>query len=193
MDAGTVAQHSVDEAGVRARLPPDGAVHPLSRRPSRPASPSTRTGAAEQRATTQDTGATSPTSSFAPTEVVFEAASTILLGMDNVNNGDPQFRGSRPTRQIAEEARRATGYIPGPTAAGADGGYATRLSAAFGGCAGAVVLDASESKSRGGGGGAADQEQLPARPYADGAGPGTRPLGYAGEQPGRHGRRSVGT
>ena len=61
------------------------------------------------------------------------------------------------------------------------------------GCAGAVVLDASESKSRGGGGGAADQEQLPARPYADGAGPGTRPLGYAGEQPGRHGRRSVGT
>eukprot|EP00439_Symbiodinium_sp_Y106_P022390 s7166_g2.t1 len=102
-----VAQHSVDEAGV-----------------SRPASPSTRTGAAEQRATTQDTGATSPTSSFAPTEVVFEAASTILLGMDNVNNGDPQFRGNRPTRQIAEEARRATGYIPGPTAAGADGGYA---------------------------------------------------------------------
>ena len=49
---------------------------------------------------------------------VLEAASTILLGMDKVNNGDPQFdprasyaggRGNRPTRQIAEEARRATG------------------------------------------------------------------------------------
>ena len=33
-----VAQHSVDEAGVCTRLPPEGAVHPLSRRQSRPAS-----------------------------------------------------------------------------------------------------------------------------------------------------------
>ena len=49
-----VAQHSVDEAGVRARLPPEG--HPLSRRQSRPASPSTRAGAAEQRAAAQDGG-----------------------------------------------------------------------------------------------------------------------------------------
>ena len=56
-----VAQHSVDEAGVRTRLPPEGAVHPLSRRQSRPASPSTKAGAAEQRAAAQDTGATSPT------------------------------------------------------------------------------------------------------------------------------------
>ena len=132
---------------------------PPVRQQSRPASPSTRAGAAEQRATAQDTGATSPTSSVAPTEVVFGAASSLLFGMDNLNNGDPQFDPRASTRQITEEARRATGYLPGPTAAGADGAHATRLSTASGG-AGAVVLDASKSKSRGGGGGATDQKQL---------------------------------
>ena len=131
-----VAQHSVDEAGVRTRLPPEGAVHPLSRRPSRPASPSTRTGGAEQRTTVQDTGATSPTSSFAPTEVVFEAASSLLLGMDNRNNGDAQFDPRASTTPAAEGTGRR--------------GRSQR-----------------------------DQEQLPAGPHADGAGPGTRSLGFS--------------
>ena len=95
-----------DEAGVRTRLPPEGAVHPLSRRQSRQASPSTRAGAAEQRAAAQDTGATSPTSSVAPTEVVFEAASSLLFGMDNLNNGDPQFDPRASTTPAAEGTGR---------------------------------------------------------------------------------------
>ena len=144
-----VAQHSVDEDGVCTRLPPEGAVHPLSRRQSRQASPSTRAGAAEQRAAAQDTGATSPTSSVAPTEIVFEAASTLLFGMDNFNNGDPQFDPRASTTSAAEgtgrrgrsrRGRRAAGHVPGPTAAGADGGCAARFSAASGGGAGAVDL-----------------------------------------------------
>eukprot|EP00439_Symbiodinium_sp_Y106_P034602 s4474_g4.t1 len=159
-------------------------------------------GTAEQRAAAQDTGATSPTSSVAPTEIVLEAASTLLFGMDNFNNGDPQFDPRASTTSAAEgtgrrgrsrRGRRAAGHVPGPTAAGADDGCAARFSAASGGGAGAVDLDTSKPEGRGGGGRASDQEQLPAGPHADGAGPGTRPMGHVGEQSGRHGRRSVGT
>ena len=189
-----VAQHSVDEAGVRTRLPPEGAVHPLSRRQSRQASPSTRAGAAEQRAAAQDTGATSPTSSVAPTEVVFEAASSLLFGMDNLNNGDPQFDPRASTTPAAEgtgrrgrsqrrhgEQRPATSQDPPPPEPTVDVPPAFRRPLVA-----APVPWASTPPSP-------DQEQLPAGPHADGAGPGTRSLGHAGEQSGRHGRRSVGT
>eukprot|EP00439_Symbiodinium_sp_Y106_P030853 s6843_g3.t1 len=42
----------------------------------------------------------------APTEVVFEAASSLLFGMDNLNNGDPQFDPRASTTPAAEGTGR---------------------------------------------------------------------------------------
>ena len=109
----------------------------------------------------------------APTEVVFEAASSLLFGMDNLNNGDPQFdprasttpaaqgTGRRGRSQRRHGERPATSQDPPPPEPTVDVPPTFRrpLVAAPVPRRGPRRLQVQEP---GGGGGATDQEQLPA-------------------------------
>ena len=86
--AAGLVMHAVDEHGVWTRLPIGGAVNPMSRRSSRPVSPTTHLGAG-----------------LGLTEVVYEAAS-ILLSMENLNNGEPSFNPRPSMAPAADEASR---------------------------------------------------------------------------------------